>query len=148
MSKLTGSWTPLLLVARIIALVSLCLLYSANAVCSPDSKKETQTMQLLVEQDNGRTINLHLGESVQLTLPENATTGYRWAIDHYDKEIIEMLATEPHYQAPAIGSAGEVTFIFQTKKIGTGEIVLKHWRHWEGDASVIARFRVQLHIQP
>jgi len=112
-----------------------------------DVQKAPKTMLLLVETDNEQTIDIRLGASVRVSLPENATTGYRWAIDRYDEEFIEALTTEPHYTANAIGSGGEVAFIFRAKKIGTGEIVLKHWRHWEGDSSVTTRFRVRLHVQ-
>lgn len=105
-------------------------------------------MQLIVENDNERTVDLRLGDSIQVLLPENATTGYRWAIDRYDKEFIEALETEPRYMANAVGSGGEVAFIFKGKKIGTGEIMLKRWRHWEGDSSVASRFHIRLHVQP
>ena len=105
-------------------------------------------MLSLVETDNDRTIDIRLGELVRISLPENATTGYRWVIDRYEEEFIEALATEPHYTADAIGSGGEVAFTFRARKVGIGEIVLKHWRHWEGDASVTARFRVRLHVRP
>jgi inhibitor of cysteine peptidase len=105
-------------------------------------------MLLLGEADNDRTVDICLGETARVSLPENATTGYRWTIDHYDEEFIKMLATEPHYTANAIGSGGEVAFTFQGKKTGTGEIVLKHWRSWEGDSSVTVRFRIRLHVQP
>jgi len=105
-------------------------------------------MQSLVQSDDGRTVDIRQGETVRVTLQENATTGYRWAIDRLDEEFIAALATEPRYTASAVGSGGEVAFVFQGKKIGTGEIVLKHWRHWEGDSSVIARFRIRLHVQP
>jgi inhibitor of cysteine peptidase len=111
------------------------------------AEKAPQAMLLIVESDNGRTVDIHVGESVRVNLPENATSGYRWEIDRYDEEFIEVLATEPRYTAKGIGSGGEVSFTFQAKKIGTGEIVLKHWRHWEGDASVTTRFRIQLHVQ-
>jgi inhibitor of cysteine peptidase len=111
-------------------------------------EKAPETMLLLVETDNGRTVDVRQGETVRVSLPENATTGYRWAIDRFDEEFIEALATEAHYAAGAIGSGGEVAFIFQGKKIGTGEIVMKHWRHWEGDSSVTTRFRILLHVQP
>ena len=47
----------------------------------------------------------------------------------------------------AVGSGGEIAFNFKARKAGTGEIALKHWRHWEGDRSVIARFRVRLNVQ-
>ncbi len=138
----------ILSLARVTALVGAWLMYSPGAVSGADAEKAPKTMLSLVETDNDRTVDIHLGETVRVTLPENATTGYRWAIDRYDDEFIEALATEPHYTAKAIGSGGEVAFIFQGKKIGTGEIALKHWRHWEGDSSVTTRFRILLHVQP
>jgi inhibitor of cysteine peptidase len=105
-------------------------------------------MLTLSETDNDRTVDIRLGETVRITLPENATTGYRWAIDRTSDELIESLGSEPRYTGNAVGSGGEIAFTFQAKKIGTGEIVLKHWRHWEGDASVTRRFRLRLNVQP
>ena len=134
--------------ARVTALAGAWLMYSPAAVFCAEAEKAPKTMLSLVETDNGRTIDIRPGEQVQITLPENATTGYRWAIDRYDEEYIEPLATEPRYVAKAVGSGGQVAFIFQGKKIGTGEIVLKHWRHWEGDTSVTARFLLRIHVQP
>jgi inhibitor of cysteine peptidase len=104
-------------------------------------------MLSLVETDNNRTIDVHAGDVVRITLPENASTGYRWAIDRYDEEIIEPLGSEPRYPAEGTGSGGEIAFTFSTKKAGIGEIELKHWRHWEGDRSVIGSFRVRLNVQ-
>jgi inhibitor of cysteine peptidase len=105
-------------------------------------------MVTLVEADNGRTVELRVGDTVRVTLAENATTGYRWAIDRCDEDVIEPLGSEPRYPSGAIGSGGEVTFSFQGKKAGTGEVVLKNWRQWEGDASVTNRFRIRLNVQP
>jgi inhibitor of cysteine peptidase len=138
----------LLSLARMTALAGAWLVYAPAAVSGAEAEKAPKTMLSLVETDNGRTIDVRLGETVQITLPENATTGFRWAIDHYDEDTLEALATDPHYSAKAVGSGGEVAFSFRAKKIGSGEIVLKHWRQWEGDASVTARFRVQVHVQP
>jgi len=133
---------------KVTALVGAWLMYSSGAVSCPDPEMAPKTMLLLVETDNDRTVDIRLGETAQVSLPENATSGYRWIIDRYDEEFIKVLATEPHYTADAVGSGGEVAFIFQGKKIGIGEIVLKHWRFWEGDSSVTARFRIRLHVQP
>ena len=85
---------------------------------------------------------------MRINLAENATTGFRWAIDRYDEQLFEVVATEPHYPNNAIGAGGEVSFIFRAKKPGSGEIALKNWRHWEGDSSVTNRFRVRLRIEP
>jgi inhibitor of cysteine peptidase len=121
---------------------------SAGAVFVPPFEKAVKAMQLLVEADDGRTVDVRQGETVRVTLQENATTGYRWAIDRVDEEFIAALATEPRYTSSTIGSGGAVAFVFQATKPGTGEIVLKHWRHWEGDSSVTTRYRIRLHVQP
>ena len=107
-------------------------------------------MLSLVETDNDRTVDVRVGDVVRITLPENASTGYRWAIDRYDEDIVEALGSEPRYPAGTagtVGSGGEIAFTFKAKKAGTGEIALKHWRHWEGDRSVTGRFRVRLNVQ-
>ena len=134
--------------AQALVLVSASLICSSSAVhCTvPDNKP--QAMLLIGESDNGRTVDIRLGESVRINLSENATTGYRWTIDRYDEELIEALSTEAHYPPKTIGVGGEVSFIFRGKKIGTGEIVLKHWRPWEGDSSVTTRFRIWLRVRP
>ena len=105
-------------------------------------------MQSLTEADNERTVDLRVGESVRLTLPENATTGYRWAIDRLDRDVVEEAGSEPHPSRGAIGSGGNVTFDFKVKKVGSGEIALKYWRHFEGDGSIVKRFRFRLNVQP
>ncbi len=105
-------------------------------------------MLLIVEKDNGRTVDVRVGDSIRIILPENATTGYRWAVDRYDDEFVEAIATEPRYTANSIGSGGEVAFIFKGKKIGSGEIILKLWRHWEGDLSTTSRFHLRLNVLP
>jgi inhibitor of cysteine peptidase len=134
--------------ARVTALVGACFMYSTGAVPRAYAEKASKAMLSLVETDNGRTVDIALGDTVQVTLPENATTGYRWAVDRYDEEFIELLGTEPRYTANAVGSGGTVAFTFQGKMAGTGEVALKHWRHWEGDSSVTNRFRIRLRVQP
>lgn len=132
---------------RMTALVVLWLMFSDGAVSCPTSEKAPKSMLLLLEKDNDQTVDIALGEAARIRLPENATTGYRWSIEHYDDEFIEALTIEPRYLEKAAGSGGEVAFIFQPKKMGLGEIVLKHWRPWEGESSVIARYRVRLNVK-
>ena len=133
--------------ARVTALAGPRLMYSAGALCA-DIEGAPMTMLLLTQRDTDRTVEIHLGDSVQICLPENATTGFRWAIDRYDEEYLEVVATESHYPENALGSGGVVSFVFRGKKVGTGEIVLKNWRHWEGDSSVTNRFGLRLRIEP
>ena len=136
---------------RVTALLGAWLMYSSSVGVAADARKAPNTMVSLADTDNGQTVNVHLGDTVQVALRENATTGYRWAIDHYDEEFIEAVGSKSHY-APdtknSVGVGGTVTFAFRGKKIGTGEVVLKNWRHWEGDKSITSRFRFHLQIEP
>ena len=135
-------------VTRVIALVGAWLMYSTGAGSCTDFGGARSTMLLLTQQDNDRTVEIRLGNSVRISLPENATTGFRWAIDRYDEQLFEMVTTEPNYPKNAIGSGGEVSFVFRAKNPGSGKVVLKHWRHWEGDTSVTNRFRVRILVEP
>ena len=140
--------------ARVAALLGAILLLHAGGVVAAETGKaqegfdaKVHVMQSLTEADNERTVDLRVGESVRLTLPENATTGYRWTVDHFDREVVDPTGSEPHYAGGAVGSAGNVTFDFTAKKAGRGEVALKYWRHFEGEGSVVKRFRIRLNAQ-
>lgn len=136
---------------RVAALLGAILpLQAGGAVAAGTGKAagKVHVMQSLTEADNERTVELRVGESVRLTLPENATTGYRWAIDRLDRDVVEEAGSKAHPSGGAIGSAGNVTFDFTAKKAGSGEVALKYWRHFEGDASIVRRFSFRLNARP
>jgi len=138
----------LVFLTHLIVLAAAALLSADGAMCHTTLQRYSEPMLIISEGDNERKLDMRVGESVKITLPENATTGYRWTIDHYNKELFEAVATEPHYPGKAIGSGGEVSFIFRARNIGSEEIGLKHWRHWEGEASITRRFRINLEVRP
>lgn len=122
--------------------------YAASAQFKIKKEKVTHSMLLIVEKDNERTIDIPAGASFRIRLPENASTGYQWTVDRFDRDTLELVSTEPHYGAKAVGSGGEVEFVVKAIKAGSGEIVLKKWRSWEGDSSVISRFRLRVNVLP
>jgi inhibitor of cysteine peptidase len=130
---------------RVAALVGASLL-PIGAVSAGTAS--VNAMLSLTENDDGRTVEVRAGDTVRINLPENATTGYRWAIDRIDQNVIEAVGSEPHYTGKAVGSGGQVTFTLRAKKTGSSDVVLKNWRHFEGDASVTKRFRVRVEVKP
>ena len=137
--------------ARVAALLgAILLLHVSGAVAAETGKAQVKVhvMQSLTEADNERTVDLRVGQSVRLTLPENATTGYRWAIDRLDRDVVAEAGSEAHPSGGAIGSAGNVTFDFTAKKAGSSEVALKYWRHFEGDGSIVRRFSFRLNAKP
>ncbi len=136
--------------ARKALLVGAGFIISSPGAASCQKNTKQVTMEhLLVQTDTNRTVDIRLTETVRITLPENATTGYRWTVESYDRELLNELPSEAHYPATTrVGSGGEVVFIFQAKKSGSGDIMLKQWRSWEGDSSAIARFHILLRVLP
>lgn len=98
------------------------------------------------EKDDGRTIDVYLGQLIEITLPENATTGYQWAIDTYPTDLLDVISTQSVYNSNTIGAGGNALISFRVRKQGCGEIVLKHWRSWEGASSVTKRFYLSLNV--
>ena len=136
---------------NVLGLVRVAVLVGASLLPTGAVSVETASvnaMLSLTENDDGRSVEVRAGDTVRISLPENATTGYRWAIDRIDQDVIEAVGSEPHYQGKAVGSGGQVAFTLRAKKTGSGEIVLKNWRHFEGDASVTKRFRVRVEVKP
>ena len=102
----------------------------------------------LTEANDGKTIRVRQGDEIVLGLPENATTGYRWHVARSDgldeKEMGER--ERPTGANPQVGSGGTRKFRFVAKGPGSARLELKHWREWEGEKSVIARFAVDITV--
>jgi inhibitor of cysteine peptidase len=101
----------------------------------------------LTEADNGKSIAVPLGGKVILQLNETPSTGFRWAVDTGDNEIIELHGSD-YIQAPgsAVGGGGQHVFVFEAKRSGSVRLLLKLRREWEGDKSIAARFEVTIHV--
>lgn len=134
--------------------IAMTLAFVTAGGCAPASfranhDKVSSMVHQLNASDNGRTVVLRTGETLMVSLPENATTGYRWELDRWDRDLVGLVAEEPRYPSgPLVGAGGQVDFRFQARKPGSGDIAIKEWRHWEGDASVIARYRLHVEVQP
>ena len=82
-------------IAGVIALAGACFMYTAGAVSCAEVEKAHSTMLLLTQTDNDRTAEVHIGGSVRINLAENATTGFRWAIDRYDEHYSKWSQPNP-----------------------------------------------------
>lgn len=103
-------------------------------------------MTALTETDNGREIELRTGQAARISLPENASTGYRWTVEAYDANMFDQPTEESHYPSGAVGSGGEIVFTFKARAPGKGRIALKNGRVWEGEAGVARRFQVTVSV--
>ncbi len=101
---------------------------------------------ILTQLDNHMRVQVQVNQPIVIRLAENPTTGYRWAVDDPDDNI--MLAQDSYVQGSnsGIGAGGQHIFTFTISSVGIYPLSLKQWRAWEGERSVIGRFTVTLDV--
>src|SRR5262245_6829051 len=101
---------------------------------------------ILTEADDGKTISPALGAVFVVTLPENASTGFRWEPDGLDMMMIDVVDVTHLPRSATVGGGGNARWTLRTKKPGNTQVRFKLWRPWEGEASIQKRFGVTLAI--
>ncbi len=102
----------------------------------------------LNETDADKTIELAVGDAIEIRLPENATTGYRWTLKSIDKSICEV-ATEERHGPDKIVPGAPGTHVWRLKAIQAGDcgIEIAYGRPWRVDAPPARTFKIKLRVR-
>lgn len=89
--------------------------------------------------DAGKTIEIAVGETFEIELVSNPTTGYSWQVDEIDEAVAKQVG-EPEYSTEAqkeeiVGAAGVERFAFEGVAAGEFTLRLVYVRPWEYDES-------------
>jgi inhibitor of cysteine peptidase len=102
----------------------------------------------LTRAEHGKSIEAQVGDLITVSLDENPTTGFRWAIDKSDDDVVALQTSEYAVALGSrIGGGGQRVVTFEARKAGVSAIHLKLWRAWEGDQSITQRFAVTLRVR-
>lgn len=96
------------------------------------------------QSDHGTTAALALGDELELRLPENATTGFRWQLDAPD--LVQLEDRSERATAGALGAGGQRVFTLRADALGEARVDAKLVRAWEGDASAQSRFSLTVRV--
>ena len=99
------------------------------------------------ETSNGQTLEAALGQTVEICLEENPTTGFRWRMAQAGGPVSTLLrdAFEPGRQAP--GQPGIHRWQFKVAAAGSGPVRFVYRRSWEDDAAAARVFAVTLSVK-
>jgi predicted secreted protein len=109
----------------------------------------TVTAATLVQMpDNGKQIRVKAGEIIELALPEQAGTGYIWKFHRLDEAHFKILhtATKSLAEPNRVGGPMLQTWQIQTLAPGQARLSRDYLRPWEGRASAVNHFTVQVQI--
>lgn len=91
--------------------------------------------EALSQADNGRSIELHVGDQFQLSLRESRMAGYRWNMVEKGEPVVTSVETEVHSEPPALGAPRMRAWQFTAEKPGAARIYMQHRRPWEAAGS-------------
>jgi len=101
---------------------------------------------------DGRQIELHVGEALEVSLSENASTGFRWITSPESAHKFEKILQEGKPSAEGTGGLpgkpGVRRFYFEA--IGPGKVGLElHYRRpWEADKPPARKFKLRIRVRP
>ncbi len=142
------SYLRLSLWSRALCVAACAEFFSANGVAAPSPSTETNMPSSLTSANNGGTFELRVGHEVVIRLPENPSTGYRWAVEMVDATLVKIEEEEFVPASKMVGGGGEAQWLLKAEAPGETAVKFKRWRHWEGERSVTERYEITLRIVP
>jgi inhibitor of cysteine peptidase len=114
------------------------------AVCRSSSGDTVR----LVEEDSGGTIVMFAGETFEIVLEGNPTTGYQWEVEPLDTPSLEQIG-QPSYElsSDAIGAGGIYTFRFRAAAVGSTGVRLLYRRSFEKDVPPARVFEANVLVE-
>lgn len=136
---------PLYLSSFVIALLTSTIACTGGTKVSEGLLHPPET--IVRQADGGKIFKLHKGDEIVIHLKGNRTTGYSWAIEEVDDNVLGLVNDVYIPDKPAItGSGGVWTVTFKAVSVGASPVRLKYWRPWEGESSVVERFEVTVRV--
>lgn len=103
-------------------------------------------MMLVIDQAaSGQDFNLSPGQIVELRLPENPTTGFRWKLISDPTPACKLLSDSFAAAGNRPGQGGNHTWTLQAEQKGECFISLTYQRSFEPSAAAQS-FTVRLHV--
>ena len=122
-------------------LISAFLLMLISLACAsiPNNLKVIK----VTEEDNGKTVDLDIGDRLEITLDSNPPTGYQWEPIGDTSSHLRQLG-EPSYEPEGggVGSGGETIFTFEAIGGGQTRLELVYLRPFDKETPPIKTFEL------
>jgi len=100
------------------------------------------------EKDRSRTIEMRVGDVLEIVLRGNPATGYTWDVGSFDKDILKQVGKAEFVPDKMIrGSGGNVILRFEASKVGKVFLKLIYHRTFEKNKPPIKTFDVTVLVK-
>jgi inhibitor of cysteine peptidase len=105
-------------------------------------------MRSITAADAGKQVALSVGESCQVVLAGNPTTGYQWEVVSLDTAVVKQVSAATYAPSgTAMGSGGQFTFQFKAVAPGQTPLKLIYHRPFEKETPPVQTCEVTLIIR-
>ena len=126
--------------SKLILICALFILFLSLASCSTQTTVTVSCDDFMKQRHVNTQIQVSVGDSLNVNLCSNATTGFRWSevAEISSPEIIKQTAhkfigpSEKGGTPPPPGTAGTEVWTFEALKRGTSTIYMEYSRPWAG----------------
>jgi inhibitor of cysteine peptidase len=123
-----------------IIILSVFLVLAAGCGASREVKVDAD--------DNGKSVDLKVGQVLVLSLESNPTTGYAWEPVDFEGGVLQQEGDwEFKPASDAVGASGVQTFRLKATEAGSMELKLLHHRPWEKDEEPLDTFTLQVTVK-
>jgi inhibitor of cysteine peptidase len=101
--------------------------------------------KVITDADKGGTVHLKTGETLELRLRANPTTGFMWYLEKESTPLLKLVhQTQTEATEPGVGRPVFQVFKFEAKRYGEGVLRMHYVRSWEPPTPDDERF--DLHV--
>jgi inhibitor of cysteine peptidase len=115
------------------------------ALCAPSASAATK---VVTDADKGGTVDIEMGDVLEVRLNSNPTTGYAWYV-HKQSTALLKLTNQSQTQStqPGVGRPMVQIFEFAPKAKGTGVLLLHYVRSWEPPSAGEEQFELHVTVE-
>jgi len=121
------------------------LLFAAPALTS---KAIAAPAKVVTDSDKGSAVQLKTGDTLEVRLKSNPSTGYAWSLDPKSTPLLKLTGqstTNP--TQPGVGRPIDQVFEFQAVRAGSGVLLLRYARSWEKPSASDQQFDLRVTIR-
>lgn len=113
-----------------------------------DISPEMTSMIVIRQADARKTITASVGDTIEILLDENPSTGYRWQVSELNSDVLALSGSLFLHSGEAVaGNGGLRQLQFDAQSAGETVLLLKLRRPWERETDAIAQFQVTIQVR-
>ena len=99
-------------------------------------------------EDNGKTVEVNIGDTLHVGLPSNPSTGYTWEVAEIDEKVLGQVGeVEFEPESDLLGAPGKQILYFKAVGMGQTPLKLIYRRPWEKGVEPAETFSIQVVVR-